>query len=97
MCKVKDELYRSNFENAMKLFVNLFDAIVPFSKLIPYSRKFLKGLIFKNSSFFQNNFLKSIMLSCTCTSGMFHSGLRIMALIKHIESSKEERIKSVLP
>ena len=40
------------------------------------------------------------MLSCTCTSGMFHSGLQIMALLKyfkHIESCKEERIQSALP
>ena len=34
------------------------------------------------------------------TSGMFHSGLRIMALLKYFkcsESTKEKRIQSVLP
>ena len=35
-----------------------------------------------------------------CTSGKFHSGPRIMALMKYfkrIEPSREERIQSVLP
>ena len=72
---------------------------------VPYSGKFSKGLIFENFKnkivkHYRKYFLKLIMSSCTCTSGMFYIGLRIMALLKYIkciEPSKEERIQSVLP
>ena len=40
------------------------------------------------------------MISCMCTSQMFHSGPRITALVKyfkHIEPSIEKRIQSALP
>ena len=64
---------------------------------ILYSRKFSKGLIFKNfdSQAFSKIFFEihiAIMLSCMCISRMLRSGPQIMALLKyfkHIEPSKE--------
>ena len=54
----------------------------------------------KSSSLFKNIFSKSTVLSCTCTSRVFHNGPRQMTLLEYfnrIEPSKEERIQSVLP
>ena len=58
-------------------------------------RKFRKLL-----SIFENIFSKLTVLSCACTSRVFHNGPRQMTLLKYfnrIELSKEERIQSVLP
>ena len=52
----------------------------------------------KSSSIFENIFSKSMILSCMCTSGVFHSGLQQMTLLKYyncIKPSEEERIQSV--
>ena len=70
--------------------------------MIPYSGKFLKGLIFKNFESSQAfSFEKSIKLSCMCISGMFCSGPQIIALLKYfkcIKPSKEEiKNSKVLP
>ena len=67
---------------------------------LPYTRKLSKGLILENfessRAFFENIFSKSIVLSCTCTSGMFLGGNRIMVLLryfKRIEPLKNKEFK----
>ena len=67
--------------------------------MILHSRKFSKGLIFEIFEKYLFKIKSYHYHACTCTSGMFHSGPRKMALLKYfkcIEPSKEERIQSVL-